>query len=376
MTLRVLIVGGYGIFGGRIVELLKDEPRLELIVAGRSPERSKAFCARQHAAAKLEPAVFDRNGDLSHHLKALRPDLLIDASGPFQAYGQDRYRVIEACIANRVSYLDLADGADFVDGVQGLDSAARASGVFALSGVSSFPVLTAAATRRLAVGLARVDAIRAGIAPSPYAVVGENVIRAITGYAGQPTRLRRDGQTVTAYPFTEQMRFTVAPPGRVPLRSTLFSLVEVPDLRVLPALWPDARTVWVGAGPVPELLHRCLIALAWLVRWRIVPSLLPLTPLVLSASNRVGWGAHRGGMFVEVEGVDAAGRPVTRSWHLVAEGDDGPLIPSMAIEGIVRRLLDGQRPDPGARAAARELDLEDYDRLFARRMIHTGVVGV
>jgi short subunit dehydrogenase-like uncharacterized protein len=193
MTLRVLIVGGYGIFDGRIVELLKDEPRLALIVAGRSPERAKAFCARQHAAAKLEPAAFDRNGDLAHYLAMLRPDLLVDASGPYQAYGQDRYRVIEACIAAHVPYLDLADGADFVEDVQNLDAAARTAGVLVLSGVSSFPVLTAAATRRLAAGLARVDAIRVGIAPSPYAIVGENVIRAITGYAGQPTRLRRDG---------------------------------------------------------------------------------------------------------------------------------------------------------------------------------------
>jgi hypothetical protein len=370
--LRVLIVGGYGIFGGRIVELLKDEPRLALIVAGRSVERAQAFCARQQAAATLVPAVFDRNGDLAHHLATLRPDLLVDASGPFQAYGEDRYRVIEACIANRVPYLDLADGADFVDGVRSLDTAARTADVFALSGVSSFPVLTAAATRRLAAGLARVDAIRAGITPSPYAIVGENVIRAITGYAGQPTRLRRDGQMVTGYPFTEQMRFTIAPPGRAPLRNILFSLVDVPDLRVLVELWPDARTVWMGAGPVPELLHRALIALAWAVRWRIVPSLLPLAPLIHWVSNHVGWGEHRGGMFVEVDGVDASGRPVTRSWHLVADGDDGPLIPSMAIEGIVRRLLDGQRPDPGARAAVRDLELEDYDRLFARRMIHTG----
>jgi hypothetical protein len=375
MTLRVLIVGGYGIFGGRVVELLKDEPRLELVVAGRSLERAKAFCARQRAAATLVPAVFDRNGDLAQHLAALRPDVLVDASGPFQAYGQGRYRVIEACIAARVSYLDLADGADFVDGVQSLDVAARAAGVFALSGVSSFPVLTAAATRRLATGLARLEAIRAGIAPSPFAIVGANVIRAITGYAGQPTRVRRNGQTATGYPFTEQMRFTIAPPGRVPIRNALFSLVEVPDLRVLPALWPEARTVWMGAGPVPELLHRALIALAWAVRWRILPSLLPLAPVVLWVSNNVGWGAHRGGMFVEVDGVDAAGLPVTRSWHLVAEGDDGPLIPSMAVEGIVRGLLDGRRPAPGARAAVRELELEDYDRLFARRMIHTGFRG-
>jgi short subunit dehydrogenase-like uncharacterized protein len=138
--LRVLIVGGYGIFGGRIVELLQDEPRLELIVAGRSAERAQAFCARQHAAATLVPAAFDRNGDLAHHLAVLRPDLLVDASGSFQAYGEDRYRVIEACIAARMPYLDLADGADFVEGVRSLDAAARAAGVFALSGVSSFPV--------------------------------------------------------------------------------------------------------------------------------------------------------------------------------------------------------------------------------------------
>jgi hypothetical protein len=32
---RILILGGYGTFGGRIVELLQDEERLSLIVAGR-----------------------------------------------------------------------------------------------------------------------------------------------------------------------------------------------------------------------------------------------------------------------------------------------------------------------------------------------------
>ena len=33
--MRVLIIGGYGTFGGRLVDLLIDEPRLTLIVAGR-----------------------------------------------------------------------------------------------------------------------------------------------------------------------------------------------------------------------------------------------------------------------------------------------------------------------------------------------------
>ena len=218
--------------------------------------------------------AFDRNSDLAAQLTALNPDCVVDASGPFQAYGEGRYRLIEACIAQGVHYLDLADGSDFVAGVGDFDAAARKAGLFVLSGVSSFPVLTAAVVRRLSAGMARVDTIRGGIAPSPYAGVGENVIRAIAGYAGQPVELVRDGGKAQGHPLTEQMRYTIAPPGKVPLKSTLFSLVDVPDLRALAELWPQAKTIWMGAGPVPEILHRALIGLAWLVRIGLVRSLL------------------------------------------------------------------------------------------------------
>lgn len=147
----------------------------------------------------------------------------------------------------------------------------------------------------------------------------------------------------------------------------------MPDLRVLPDLWPEVQTVWMGAAPVPEILHRALIALAWLVRLGVLRSLSPLAPLMYLATNRLGWGAHRGGMFVAVRGCDASGAPCERSWHMVAEGDDGPLIPSMAVEALLRKALDGQRPPPGARAAVRDLELADYEALFARRRIVAGV---
>jgi saccharopine dehydrogenase-like NADP-dependent oxidoreductase len=236
---KLLIVGGYGTFGGRLVDLLKDELRLEIVVAGRSASQAAAFCsARRNASARLVPATFDRNGDALEQLRTLAPDVLVDASGPFQAYGEGRYRLIEACIAQGVHYLDFADGSEFVAGVRAFDAAARAAGVYVLSGVSSFPVLTAAVVRHLSHGMARIASIRGGIAPSPYAGVGQNVIRAIAGYAGHPVSLRRSGNSATGYPFTENQRFTIAPPGRIPLKSTLFSLVDVPDLRALPELWP------------------------------------------------------------------------------------------------------------------------------------------
>lgn len=371
--MKLLIVGGYGTFGGRIVQLLENEPRLELIIAGRSLTRAEAYCkGRGTTEARLVPATFDRDGDLGAQLSALRPDIVVDASGPFQAYGEGRYRLIEACVVQRIHYLDLADGSDFVAGVSAFDAAAKAAGVMVLSGVSSFPVLTAAVVRRLSIGMARVDAIRGGIAPSPFAGVGENVIRAIASYAGRPVRLLRDGRPANGYPLTEQMRYTIAPPGRVPVRNTLFSLVDVPDLRALQALWPEASTIWMGAGPVPELLHKVLIGLAWLVRAGVVRSLSPLAPLMHWATNRLSWGEHRGGMFVAVEGADKAGGPARRSWHLLAEGDDGPLIPSMAVEAIIRKALDGCVPLPGARTAVRDVELEDYEALFVGKTIHPG----
>jgi len=370
--MRVLILGGYGTFGGRLAELLVDEPALTLIITGRSEARAREFCRRLTGRVRCLGAVLDRNGDLDTAFSALRPDLVVDATGPFQTDGDEPYRVVKACLAHRIDYMDLADGARFVAGIGQFDDEARAHGIFVLSGVSTCPVLTAAAVRDLAQGLARLDAVDAGISPSPYADVGPNVVQAIAAYAGRPITLRRNGTEMTAYALIESMRFTIAPPGCVPLKNTRFSLVEVSDIELLPALWPELRSVWFGAGPTPEILHRALSGFAWLVRLGVLRSLTPLAPLFHRAAKFVRWGEHRGGMFVRVRGRTADGVEVCRSWHLIAEGDDGPFIPSMAASAIIRRILAGRRPESGARPATHELELADYQPMFVTRRIRTG----
>lgn len=370
--MKILILGGYGTFGGRLAYLLAAEERLTLLIAGRSKDKAAAFCKELPAGAGRAPVVFDRNANVEEQIRDLRPDLVVDATGPFQLYGEDPYRVVKACLANAVHYMDLADGSDFVKNIRQFDEQAKSKNISILSGVSSFPVLTAAVVRRLSQGLSRIDTIRAGISPSPYAVVGLNVIRAIAAYSGKRLPLRRNGGASSAYALTETMRYTVSPPGRVPLKNALFSLVDVPDLQVMAELWPELDSVWMGAGPSPEILHRMLIGLAWAVRMRLLPSLLPFAPLLHFVRNTVRWGEDRGGMFVLVEGCDGDGKEIERSWHLLAEGSDGPLIPSMAVESLVRKSLAGQQPAPGARPAARDLELDDYEALFRSRTIYTG----
>src|SRR5580700_7939857 len=209
--LKVLIIGGYGTFGGRLARLLADEDRLTLIIGGRSPARAAAFCARLQPGATALPLAFDRDGEIEPQLRRADPDIVVDATGPFQSYGTDPYRVVKAAIVLRINYLDLADSGDFVKGIIQFDADARAHGIFALAGVSSFPVLTAAVTRRLAQGMARIDAVTAGIAPSPHADVGLNVIRAIASYAGRPIQILRDGRKTVGYALIDSRRYTIAP---------------------------------------------------------------------------------------------------------------------------------------------------------------------
>lgn len=367
--MKILILGGYGVFGGRLAQLLSDVPELTILIGGRDQEKANCFCAKGGGAARFVPIRVDRRA-VTACLESERPDLVVDASGPFQDYGADRYAVIEACLSAKIDYLDFADAADFVFGVSQFDARARQAGIFVLSGFSSFPVLTAAVLREMAKTIS-IQKVEGGIAPSPFAGVGLNVIRAVIGYAGGPVKLRRSGAPDSGTGIAETTRYTVAVPGRLPLRNILFSLVDVPDLQVIPPEYPELTDIWMGAGPVPEPLHRLLILLARARALLKLPSLAPLAKLCYLVLNRMKYGEHRGGMYVRVSGR-SNGHEAQRSWHLLAEGDDGPFIPSMAIEALARKMLAGVRPEPGARPATRALELADYESLFAGRSIYSG----
>lgn len=373
LKFRVLILGGYGTFGRRLVELLADEPDLALLVAGRSRARADAFIATLESTASIEAVELDRDGDIDAALASLRPAILVDVTGPFQTYGADAYRLAEACLRHGVNYLDFSDGSDFTAGIARLDAEARARGLFLLSAVSSTPALSGAVARHLASGMASVESMEGGIAPSPFAGIGRNVIAAIASYAGRPLRITRDGKVVSARGLAETRRMTIAPPGALPLRSRRFALVDVPDLVLMPEAVPGLRSIWFGAGTAPQLYLRILVFLARLAKLGLVLPLTSFAGQFHRVANRLTWGEPRGGMVVTLVGRDGDGRRVERSWHLVAEGDTGPSVPAMAADAVIRKALAGHPPRPGARHAAGELALDDFARGFAAKGITTGI---
>ncbi|EJT06827.1 DUF4166 domain-containing protein [Rhizobium sp. CCGE 510] len=384
--LSLLIIGGYGTFGGRLARLLGDEPRLRLLIAGRSLAKADDFVADLRTpkdgaeglgssalGARLQAVAFDRDGDLTEQLTRLQPDLVVDASGPFQSFGEDPYKVVRACIGLSIDYADLADSTGFVASIGGLDAEAKAEGIFALSGLSSLPALSFAALDVMAPQFARIDSVAAGIAPSSHVKIGRNVVGAIASYAGKKVPRLRDGKPSSGRGLIEAMRVIVAPPGAVPLRSHTFLLVDAPDLALLPVRFAGLQSTFTGVATEPQPLQRLLSLAARLVHLGLLPSLTPFARLMQRASHAFATGEHRGGMFVYASGIDGAGKRLTAGWHLIAEGDDGPFIPVISVAVLVRRLLAGQRPAPGARPAAGELRLDDFEAAFRRFSITTGI---
>jgi len=133
---RILVLGGYGHFGGRIGRALAHDATL--IIAGR--DGVKANVAARILGARHEGVALDHTAtDLAARLRALRAATVIHTCGPFQ--GQN-YHVAQACIAAGAHYVDLADGRAFVADIAGLDGAARERGVLVTSGASTLPALS------------------------------------------------------------------------------------------------------------------------------------------------------------------------------------------------------------------------------------------
>ena len=360
---RVLVIGGYGFFGRRLVERLSLQPGLHVIVAGRSAQPAAALVAslQPTSRATLATVALDALSDeLPGWLERLRVRAVVHTSGPFQC--QD-YRVALACAAARVHYIDLADGREFVAGIGAVDVAATAARVCVLSGASSVPALSAAAVDAMTRGWQRVDDIDIGISPGNRTERGLSTIQAGLSYSGRPI-VHDDGKTLTGWLRPRLHRYA-KPVGWRPL-----SPCDVPDLVLLPARYPGRPVVRFGAGLELFALHLGMNAMAAVARLGIVRDWGAHATWLKWWSDRFGTlGTDAGAMHVSVRGLDARGQRARGTWTLLAVAGDGPWVPTLAAAALVRKLATGASPAIGARPCVGELTLDDFARETAGRQI-------
>lgn len=365
----VLIVGGYGVFGGYLAKSLADALAFNVIVAGRNRAKADTFCSNLRASsAHIDLAATD----LARRIATLAPDIVVDAAGPFQAYGKHPYALIQASVAAGAHYLDLSDDADFTLGVSRFDSAAKSANVAVLSGVSSVPALSSAAVIELAQPLSNIETIDMAILPGNRAPRGLSVMRAILGQVGHPMSVWQHGRWTNQSAWSGTKRMTLSIEGRQPLRGRYASFIGAPDLKLFPDVF-QAQTVTFRAGLELGLMHRGLEGLSWLVRLGLVKSLSRYARPMKWISDRLeSAGSDRGGMVVTVTGVSDQVTRQSRTWTLIAEAGNGPQIPAVPARILCDKLRAGEVP-AGARPCIGAFTLLEAEHHLGDLSIATGI---
>ncbi|MBT0956195.1 DUF4166 domain-containing protein [Alphaproteobacteria bacterium KMM 3653] len=339
--MRVVIIGGYGVFGGRLARLLLQRGH-EVVVAGRRLEAAREFAQEVGGSA----ARLDRDdADFARELRALSPEVVVDAAGPFQGYGAEPYRVARAAIAAGADYIDLSDAAEFTSGISGLDAEAQAAGMQVISGASSVPAVSSVIAGDMAADLSRVEVIETAICPGNRAPRGRSVMQAILGQVGAPLRLWRGGVWREMRGWSQTRQVEIAPDMKRPA-----ALIGAPDLTLFPNHF-KARSVVFRAGLDLRIMHYGLGVLSWLRAKRLLPPLERYDrPLRWVAERLEPFGRDTGGMICAVMGRGEDGAPLAREWRLTAREGLGPFVPVVPAMVIIEQLARGERR-AGARPA-------------------------
>jgi hypothetical protein len=399
MTLpRIVVLGGYGLFGRHVCLGLATLGGFEVIVAGRSAAKAQALIdtiALTAVDTRWQAAALDHtSATFPRELAALDATLVIHCAGPFQA--QD-YAVARAAMACGTHYVDLSDSRTFVSGIGALDAQAKAQGVVVLSGASSVPAISSAVVTQLSTAWQQLESIDVGISPGNQTERGLATVSAILSYVGAPIPQWRKHQWRTVrgwlglrsfrYPQPAGKRWlvdcdvpTFGEPDATRLQQQSLAgaalLNKESRTRASTATLTSVASVRFGAGLEHPVLHFGLYALAWLRRLRLLPNLVHFARFLRYAST---WfqgkhaGTDVGAMHVSVSGLDANGQPATLIWTLVAEHGCGPHVPATPAVAFAARLRSGALGPPGARACVAELRLAEITALWRHLPISMAV---
>lgn len=291
--------------------------------------------------------------DLDESIAALRPDVVVHTSGPFQSQG---YEVARKCIGAGCHYVDLADGRDFVCGISDLHELAKARGVSVISGASSVPCLTAAIVDQHKDEFQALETLDYGIATAQKTNRGLATTAAVLSYAGHPIATLSEGKPKTVYGWQSLHTRNLPEVGR-----RTFANCDIPDLEIFLARYPSLKTIRFYAGLEVPLIQFGLWLLTWPIRFGLIRSLRPLAPALL----RISWlfdfmGSDVSAFYMDLAGETQNGDRRKITFNLVARSGDGPYIPCAPAIILAKRLARGQHESAGAFPCVGLIDLDAY----------------
>ena len=351
---HVLILGGYGTFGSRIVRALVLKG-FKVTITGRNQSKAQRLSEsilHDQPQIQVDIACFDVQTQLNEYLVKLKPDLVIHTCGPFQSQQTD---IAQDILQSGIHYIDLSDSRNYIQAMSELNGLAKQKQLTAITGASTVPALSSAVLQYLKnqFDIQNFKSVKIGISPGQRTDRGLATTQAVLSYVGKPLKPWVGAGKVRYGWFDTYLQ------PYPNIKNRLMSNCEAPDLDLLPMVF-DIKRLTFSAGMESQLLHRMIGLLAWLVKWRLTIKLEKHADKLLKMSR---WfdplGSEDGGMHVHVLGTDNQGHTINKTWYIEAFNNHGPQIPAIPAIIMAEKILTTEY-QRGVIPCVNQIPLEEY----------------
>jgi len=261
-----LLYGAYG-YTGELTARFAKARGMRLILAGRDQAKTNEVAQRWGMDQRIFPLDDPRSLDMGLH----GVDVVLHCAGPFSHTSRP---MVDACIRNKVHYLDITGEIDVFEACAARDAEARAAGIMVLPG-SGFDVvpsdcLAAHLKQRLP------DATHLALAFLGMSSVSHGTATTVVENLHAGGRVRRNGklESIPAGSLARTIEFAVVGPREtmaIPWGdvSTAYHSTGIPNIEVYVPVPRGARTgaralsllsPIVASGPVQALLKKAVDA--------------------------------------------------------------------------------------------------------------------
>ena len=358
---RIVVYGGDGFFGRRVVHDLLNYSEYNILIASRHPQPKKELRRFEN---RVKFAISDI-GDYDSVRRIIRgAKVVLCCIGPYQGL---TLNLIRACIEEKVHYIDVADDRDFVARCHALSAQIKASGIAAFIGCSVVPGMSSLLTKFCldAMNAAEAEKVKICITPGTRHPRGAGSFSCLLSTVGEKFFVLEDGRQELMEGWTgrEQVSFP-APLGN----RWVYFVVDIPDYFLQP-IYFKTKTVEFKIGSELDFLNHCLSGIRWIKKTtglRRLDFLAPLFRVLISLASTLG--TSQGGLMVEVS-RNGGEKEKEKMNAAVFASEKGEVIPAILPSIAVQMILRGDVESRGVIPLASWLPQERFAAELEKRQI-------
>ena len=183
---RILILGGYGVFGRLLAEELLGNTPHTVILAGRSRRKANAARSQVGNGDRTRATAIDLHDPDSLVPELANVDVVVCAAGPFQGLSSE---LVLRTVAAGVHWLDISDDPGWIASVlhsADIQHLARERDVVVAPGMSTSPAISSALAELCSKGLPSATSVRTALFIGNRNAKGAGVIASALGSCRLP----------------------------------------------------------------------------------------------------------------------------------------------------------------------------------------------